>query len=162
MESNQKDVLYYEKLRTFFLGAIFFLLVALLCGAIIFACSLRHYEKQISNIVDRLETVSLQLEELDVEQLVKTTNELAEVLDAERIDEIIASLNTVAKQLSEVDWTELSGNINDVAATARGNLADAEEALTKLKDLDIETLNKSIQDLQNVIEPMSKLAGLFG
>ena len=104
MESREKDVLYYEKLRTILLGAILAVMLTLLIGAVVLLGSLRHYEAQVSGIVDRLEVVSVQLEKLDVEKLVKTTNELSEAVDAAKIDEIVTSLNTVSKELSEVEW----------------------------------------------------------
>ena len=162
MESKQKDPLFYEKLRTVFLGAILLVMVALLIGAVVLVGSLRHYETQIGNIVSRLEVVSGQLEALDTEKLVKTANELADALEGEKVDKIVTSLDEVADELSNVDWTELAGNINKLAVNAQTSMTDAQEALTKLKDLDIESLNQAVKDLQDAIEPMSKFAKLFG
>ena len=138
MESKTNDPLRYEKLRTVFLGVIMLLLLALLIGAVIFTVTLRQYEKRINTIVDRLESVSEQLDALDVEQLVTTVNDLSQAVDAAKIDEIVTSLNEVSKQLSEVDWTELTGNINAVAVSTQTSITDVQEALQKLKDLDIE------------------------
>ena len=162
MENKQKDALFYDKLRTFFLGGIFVLMLALLIGAVMVLNSLRSYEKKVGDIVDRVDTLSAQLEEPDTEKLVATTNALTEVLDPERIDRIVTSLDEVSADLKAVSWGELAGNIGEVASNAQTNLTDAQEALAKLKDLDVGTLNKAITDLQKVIEPLSKFSGVFG
>ena len=162
MESKTNDPLRYEKLRTVFLGVIMLLLLALLIGAVVFTVTLRQYEKRINTIVDRLESVSEQLDALDVEQLVTTVNDLSQAVDAAKIDEIVTSLNEVSKQLSEVDWTELTGNINAVAVSTQTSITDVQEALQKLKDLDIESLNKAITDLTAVIEPLANFTKRFG
>ncbi len=162
MEGRQKDVLYYEKLRTIFLGVILMVLAALLIGALVLVGSLRQYEARINTIVGRLETVSVQLEELDVEKAVRTANDVTEALDAEKISEIVDTLNDVAKDLGSVDWAKLAGNVNDVAGDAQTKLADAEMALQKINELDITSLNQAIQDLQDVIEPLAKFTKRFG
>ena len=98
-------------------------------SVIVLVGSLRQYEARINTIVGRLETVSVQLEELDVEKAVRTANDVTEALDAEKISEIVDTLNDVAKDLGSVDWAKLAGNVNDVAGDAQTNLADAEVAL---------------------------------
>ena len=162
MESKPKDILYYEKLRTTLLGAILVVLLALLIGALVLMAGLRRYEARIGGIVDRLETVSRQLEALDVEKLVATANELTDAVDAAKVEEIVASLHEIAGKLSEVDWEDLTGNINSVAATTSESLADAQAALQKLKDLDIESLNEAIAELQDVIEPLANFTRRLG
>ena len=162
MEGKEKDLLYYEKLRTVLLGGILAVLAALLvCAAVLFI-GLRQYEARIGVIVDRLDRVSAQLEELDTETLVRTANEFTDALDAADIDGIVASLDKVSKDLGEVDWSELASNFNDMAVNARDRLAEAEETLDNISRLDIESLNQAIRDLQEAIEPMSKFAKLFG
>lgn len=162
MENKANDSLRYEKMRTVFLGVITLLLLALLIGAVTFAVTFRQFEKRVTTIVDRLETVSEHLDALEMEKLVSTVNDLTEAVDAAKIDEIVTSLNEVSRQLSEVDWTELTGNINAVAVSTQTSITDVQEALQKLKDLDIESLNKAITDLTAVIEPLANFTKRFG
>ena len=162
MENKHSDPLFYEKLRTAFLGAILLVLLALLIGAAAFVIHLRQYETRIGGIVDRLDTVSSQLQELDVENIVSTANEVTAAIDQAKVDEIVSSLSSVSRQLSEVDWVELTDNINTVATDAQASLADAQEALQKVKDLDIESLNQAITDLQAVVEPLAAFTKRFG
>ncbi len=162
MEKREKDVLYYEKLRTIFLGAILAVLLALLIGALAVTMSFRRYTSQIRTIVDRMETVSAQLEELDVEKLVRTTNELSDVLDAAKIDDIVTSLHDVSNELSEVEWKELATNVNELAEAAQESINDVKVSLDKVKELDFETLNQSIRDLSKVIEPLANFAKRLG
>ena len=162
MDGKEKDLLYYEKLRTILLGGILAVLVALLIGAVIIFSGLRRYETQVGVIIDRLDRVSAQLEELDTEKLVRTVNEFSDALDKADIDQIVASLDKVSKDLSDVDWKELASNFNEVAVNARDSLAEMEGTLDKISDLDLEPLNQAIRDLQEAIEPLKKFANLFG
>jgi ABC-type transporter Mla subunit MlaD len=162
MDGKEKDLLYYEKLRTILLGGVLAVLVALLIGMVVFFNGLRQYEAQVSVIIDRLDRVSAQLEDLDTEKLVRTANELADALDSADIDAVVASLDKTSRELSEVDWSELASNFNDIANTTKDALSGLEEALDKISSLDIEPLNKAIRDLQDAIEPLRKFADLFG
>ena len=99
---------------------------------------------------------------LDVENIVSTANEVTAAIDQAKVDEIVSSLSSVSRQLSEVDWVELTDNINTVATDAQASLADAQEALQKVKDLDIESLNQAITDLQAVVEPLAAFTKRFG
>ena len=74
------------------------------------------------------------LQELDVENIVSTANEVTAAIDQAKVDEIVSSLSSVSRQLSEVDWVELTDNINTVATDAQASLSDAQEALQKVKD----------------------------
>ncbi len=161
MEGKQAELLRYEKLRTVFLGAILVVMLALLIGAAVLAVGLRQYCVQISNIVDRMETVSAQLEELDVEKLVKTANSITDAVDAAQIEEIVTALNEISRELSEVDWNSLAGDISEVAKSAQATLSTAQKSLKDFSELDIEALNKAISDLQDAVEPLAKFAKLF-
>ena len=59
-------------------------------------------------------------------------------------------------------WLTVMGNINAVAVSTQTSITDVQEALQKLKDLDIESLNKAITDLTAVIEPLANFTKRFG
>ena len=162
MDDIQKELIRYEKIRTALLGAVLAVLVVLLAGAIVLAVNLSRYEPRIDDIVGRLDKVSAQLEALDVENLVRTTNALSDSLDPERIEQIVSALDDVSRTLNEVDWAALSEDLSEVAASAQERLDDAREALEKLELVDLESLNESIKSLKEAVEPLKKFLNPFG
>ena len=162
MDDDRKQLLRYENLRTALLGAVLAVLTALLVGAILLAVNLYRYGQRVDRSVERLDTVSKQLEELDTEKLVQTANALSESLDPEKIEEIVTALDEVSKTLNEVDWASLSESLSEVAASAQERLDDAREALEKLDSVDLDSLNESIAKLKEVIEPLTKFLNPFG
>ena len=162
MDDDRKQLLRYEKLRTALLGAVLAVLTALLIGAVLLAVNLYRYGQRVDRIVERLDTVSEQLEELDTKKLVQTANALSESLDPEKIEEIVTALDEVSKTLNEVDWASLSESLSEVAASAQERLDDAREALDKFDSVDLDSLNESIAKLKEVIEPLTKFLNPFG
>ena len=162
MDDVRKELIRYEKIRTALLGAVLAVLVVLLAGAIVLAVNLSRYEPRIDDIVGRLDNVSAQLEALDVEKLVRTTNALSDSLDPERIEQIISALDEVSRTLNEVDWAALSEDLSEVAESAQERLDDAREALEKLELVDLESLNESIKSLKDAVEPLKKFLNPFG
>ena len=136
--------------------------IPLLIGAVLLAVNLYRYGQRVDRIVERLDTVSEQLEELDTKKLVQTANALSESLDPEKIEEIVTALDEVSKTLNEVDWASLSESLSEVAASAQERLDDAREALEKLDSVDLDSLNESIAKLKEVIEPLTKFLNPFG
>lgn|GEM_PF-558770 len=165
MSERKTDPLFWEKLRTWLLGAI--LLVLLVFSAVFVSAAVRlnRYEAQIGEIVDRLDRVSAQLDELDTEAMVRTVNEVTDALEAAKIARIVDSLQDVSDQLRAVDWEELAGNVNDLALQAQESLETAREALSKasvtMDEIDLETLNQAISDLKDVVEPLAAFAKRF-
>ena len=162
MDDVQKQLLRYEKLRTALLGAVLVCLLALLIFALVFAVNLRRYQTRIDVIVDRLDRVSEQLEELDVDKLVRTTNALSEALDPEKIDEIVTALDEVSHTLNEVDWASLSESLSEASAAAQERLDDARDALEKLDSVDLDSLNESIGKLKETLESIAQYLNPFG
>ena len=162
MDDVRKELLRYEKLRTALLGAVLVVLSALLIGALVLTVSLHRYAPQIKDTVERLDKVSEQLEELDVENLVRPANALSESLDPERIEAIITALDDVSRTLNEVDWASLSESLSDAASAAQERLDDAREALEKLDSVDLDSLNESIGKLKEAIEPLTRFLNPFG
>ena len=142
---DQTNVLLKKQLRLFRLIALL-LAIVVLSTAITCAILVRNMQ-QIQTTVVKIDAI--------VDDLAITTGELTKV----NWNEITTDLEVVTKELSTVEWTSLSKDISDMATQAQKSLATASKAVD---ELDIETLNKAIQELQTVVEPLAKLVGRFG
>ena len=72
---------------------------------------------------------------------------------------VLGNLETATAQLSVIDF---SGMISDVEALVSAAQESLEQTMGNLGTLDFQTLNKAIDDLSKVVEPMSKLMKVFG
>ena len=71
---------------------------------------------------------------------------------------ILGNLETATAQLSVVDF---SGMIQDVEALVTNAQTSLEQTMGKLNSINFDTLNKAIDDLAKVVEPMSRLMNVF-
>lgn len=73
------------------------------------------------------------------------------------------TLNTLSSEIEEANIPGLFDDVSELVENAQSTVNDAMggvgQAVEKVDELDIETLNKAISDLAAVVEP---LAGLFG
>ena len=165
MESMDKKVLFWERLRTWLTLGILTVLIVMSVGLLSFTQQLRHYETRAEQLVERLDDVTQQLTQLDWETMVATVNGVTKELDAADVAGTLAALNEISAQLREVDWEKMSGDVEQLVLQAQESLAKAEEALSKAAEsmdaLDIETLNDAIADLRTVVEPLAALAEKF-
>lgn len=72
---------------------------------------------------------------------------------------VMADLGVVAEALAAADLGSIVDNVNILAAESQSVVADA---MQKLDTIDIETLNKAIQDLAAVVEPLAKVTKMWG
>ena len=142
---EQTNALLKKQLRLYRLIALLLAIVVLSTG--ITSAILVRNMQQIQTTVVKIDAI--------VDDLAITTGELSKV----NWNEITTDLEVVTKELSTVEWTSLSKDISDLAAQAQESLATASKAVD---ELDIETLNKAIKELQTVVEPLAKLVGRFG
>ena len=142
---EQTNALLKKQLRLYRLIALLLAIVVLSTG--ITSAILVRNMQQIQTTVVKIDAI--------VDDPAITTGELSKV----NWNEITTDLEVVTKERSTVEWSALSKDIGDVAAQAQESLATASKAVD---ELDIETLNKAIQELQTVVEPLAKLVGRFG
>ena len=72
---------------------------------------------------------------------------------------VLTNLETVTEELAAADLEGLVTNVNGLVSTSQSGV---EQALEKLNAVDMQTLNRAIEDLAKVVEPLAKLAGMFG
>ena len=70
--------------------------------------------------------------------------------------DILKDVNTVSRQLAAVDWARMAQEIENLALTSRESVA---EVLLQVQKLDLDTLNETIQDFNEILTP---LASFFG
>lgn len=71
---------------------------------------------------------------------------------------VLSNLETTSQQLASLD---LESMISDVDALVVSGQAGIEQSMEKLNAVDFEALNKAIQDLSDVIDPLAKIANRF-
>ena len=72
---------------------------------------------------------------------------------------IMDNMETVTQALADADLGSMVENVNALAADSQSVVS---EAMEKLDTIDIDTLNKAITDLADVVEPLAKVAHIFG
>ena len=165
MEENKENAVSLERVKIRLLAAILAVLVIFTVSVGAVLVQIRGYTASAGEVIDRLNTVSAALEDLDSERMVATANQVTEALEKAKIDEVVESLSQVSAQLAQVDWETMGTNINALALQAQESLVTAQESLVKagktLDEMDIAALNQAVKDLQAAIEPMAKFAKLF-
>ena len=76
-----------------------------------------------------------------------------------RMDTVMTDLEQTARSLAALDLETMADNVNSLAVYAQESL---HQTMEKLNTIDFETLNKAIEDLAKVIEPLANFFGRFG
>ena len=76
-----------------------------------------------------------------------------------QLETVLTSLEQTSSELAALELDTMVRNVDALAVYAQESLAITME---KLERIDFETLNKAIEDLSRVIEPLAKFVGLFG
>lgn len=109
--------------------------------------------------------------------VVHTANRLTGAIDHVESSLVGAAdnINEIAMELQEIDFVQLEDTIESFAQSGSDAVASieagmngldtvlsgAEEALSKLNDIDIDALNEGITQLNQVLKPISDFFGVF-
>lgn len=77
---------------------------------------------------------------------------------AEQAETVLGNLETVTGELAEAD---LNGMVEDVGALVSDSQSAVNRAAEKFDSIDMETLNKAIRDLADVVEPLANFFNIF-
>ncbi len=77
---------------------------------------------------------------------------------AGQAETVLTNLESVTRELSQADLGSVVTNVDTLVNSSQAGI---EEAMEKINAIDIEALNKAIQDLNKVIEPLEKMANIF-
>lgn len=75
-----------------------------------------------------------------------------------QLETVLANLEQTTRQLAALDLEAMVANVDSLAVYAQDSLA---QTMEKLNTIDFETLNRAIEDLAKVIEPLAKFVGRF-
>ncbi len=75
-----------------------------------------------------------------------------------QMEAVLTDLEVVSQQLADAD---LAGMVQDVDKLAETSQKGVEQAMEKLDKLDLDTLNKAIADLADVVEPLARFFNVF-
>ena len=94
-------------------------------------------------------------------ELAKPLQEItAQVQDmTTQAETVMTNMETVTQALADADLGSMVENVNALTQDSQVIVA---EAMEKLDTIDIDTLNKAIKDLSDVVEPLAKVSKFFG
>lgn len=146
------------------LQCVFMALAALCCvGVLVVVLSLapriNALVEQAEVVMTDVQQVSQQLAEADLGGMVADLESVAAQLAEADWDNVVSNLEQITDELAKADLAGMAQDISSLVGTAQEGI---EEAVDKLNAIDLEALNKAIQDLQAVIEPLADFVGLFG
>ena len=75
-----------------------------------------------------------------------------------QMDVILTNLDEVTQELAQADLAGMVENVDTLATTSQRAV---EHATEKLDTIDLDTLNKAIKDLADVVEPLAKFFNVF-
>ena len=75
-----------------------------------------------------------------------------------QMETVMTDLEQTVRRLSALDLESMVANANSLAVVAQESL---QQTMEKMNTVDFETLNKAIEDLSKVIEPLAKFFGMF-
>lgn len=77
---------------------------------------------------------------------------------AAQAESVMTNLETVTEDLAAADLESLVTGVDTLVTSSQKGV---QGALEKINSIDIDSLNRAIQDLAEIIEPMAKMAKMF-
>lgn len=75
-----------------------------------------------------------------------------------QMESVLTNLEIVTDQLAGMDLGSMVKNVDELVTTSQ---AGVKETMDKLNTIDFDTLNKAIDDLAAVVQPLAKFFGVF-
>ena len=128
-------------------GLCAFCVVVLIC-TLVLTVAVSGAAKQITEIIAPLKDVVSQVETV-AGQVNDMTGQAETIMD---------NLETVTQALADAKLGSMVENVNALTKESQNVVS---EAMEKLDTIDIETLNKAIQDLSDIVAPLAKVSKFF-
>ena len=146
MENNMEKYARQQLLFTKILCGIFALVLVCI---LVLTVAISGAAKQLVAVIAPLEDAVGQVE--DVAAQVNNMTGQAEI--------IMDNMEAVTQTLADADLGGMVENVNTLTTDSQSAVT---EAIEKLDAIDIDTLNKAIRDLSDVVEPLAKVSNFFG
>ena len=146
MENNLEKYARQQLLFTKILCGIFALVLVCI---LVLTVAISGAAKQLVAVIAPLEDAVGQVE--DVAAQVNNMTGQAEI--------IMDNMEAVTQTLADADLGGMVENVNTLTTDSQSAVT---EAIEKLDAIDIDTLNKAIRDLSDVVEPLAKVSNFFG
>lgn len=75
-----------------------------------------------------------------------------------QLETVLANLEVVTEQLAGMDLGSMVANVDELVTTSQ---AGVEQAMNQLNGIDFNTLNRAINDLADVVEPLARFFNVF-
>lgn len=148
MENNQdtKALLMrlekHSRQQALFTKVLCILCAAVLVCALVLTVAIAGVTMELKQTIQPLQQVAGQVEDM-----------------AGQAQTVMENLNTVTQALADADLSSIVDNMSTLTVESQAAVADAME---KLDTIDIDTLNKAIADLSEIVEPLAKVSKIFG
>ena len=76
-----------------------------------------------------------------------------------KMETVLENLETVTDQMADMDLATMVKNVDDLVVTSQTGV---EQAMDQLNAIDFNTLNRAIDDLADVVDPLAKFFNVFG
>lgn len=152
MAEFSRQQMRYAKLQCIFSAVAAVSSIVILVAIFLFLPQLRQESAETQAINTQVEDFLI-----DAKRTVKELDTAMEEL-GERMDVVLANLIVVTKELMSADISGMVENIDQLVTTSQEGV---EQAIAKLDAIDIDTLNKAIKDLADVVEPLANFFNKF-
>ena len=146
MENNMEKYARQQLLFTKILCGIFALVLVCI---LVLTVAISGAAKQLVAVIAPLEDAVGQVEDVAA-QVYNMTGQAEIIMD---------NMETVTQTLADADLGGMVENVNTLTTDSQSAVT---EAIEKLDAIDIDTLNKAIRDLSDVVEPLAKVSNFFG
>lgn len=129
---NSLDKSNRRQVRYARLQCLFALLAAVCCAAMLFA---------VLSVVPQIQQITGQIQALGIQA-----------------ETVLTNLESVTNELAAVDLQSMVTNVDSLVADSQDGV---KQALDKINELDIASLNQAIADLSAVVKPLADFFGKF-
>lgn len=121
-----------QQVRYARIQCLFSILAAVCCGVLLFA---------VLTVVPQVQQIAGQVQDL-----------------ASQAETVLSNLEDVTTELAEVDLTGMVDSVDSLVSSSQEGVT---QALDKINNLDIESLNDAITDLSAVVKPLAEFFSKF-
>ena len=151
---NDREANYAKRQSIFSLCSAVFcliLVVVILVWGVKFVPTVEKLATEASELVENTNSLILDTQNI-VDEAMGILADATVMIDQTAV--VVDNLEDITTDLANTDIQGMMDNVNSLVLASEESITDA---VKKIEDIDIDSLNKAIQDLQAVVSPLSKL-----